>query len=112
MAAPSLLLAALLASTPATDLFERSTPAVRGLARLRGDRWERLVPPLRLADGGVWTLYASPDALWIGSESGLLRFQGGAWTLFDRARGLPDDRVRSLLETRERGGRKLWIGTE
>jgi len=86
-----------------------------GLARFAGDRWlsVALTPPL--ADPGITVLYRTedPETLWVGTSSGLLRYQGGAWTLLDRAAGLPDDRVRSLLETRERdGGRALWVGTE
>ena len=88
-----------------------------GLARLLpgASRWEPVAPPVSLADPSVAVLYrtADPETLWAGTESGLLRFVGGAWTLFDRDAGLPDKRVRSLLETQEPGGeRVLWIGTE
>ena len=86
-----------------------------GLARHEGGRWVPVTPMLRVADPGVYVLYrtAEPEALWVGTESGLLRWQEGAWMLFDSALGLPDNRVRSLLETRERdGSRTLWVGTD
>src|SRR5437773_1617096 len=69
MAAPSLLLAALLASTPATDLFERSTPAVRVLAAAEG------LPPTPAAA----LVYDAQGFLWIGTQNGLYVGEGRAF---------------------------------
>src|SRR5438128_1162686 len=98
MAACSMLLAALTATAPGSELFDRSTPAFRVFAA-----------------AAATALYkpSDPDTLWVGTENGLLRLRGGAWTLFDHAAGMPNDRVRSLLETRGRdGARRLWVGTQ
>ena len=45
--------------------------------------------------------------IWFGTESGLSRFEDGAWTTLTRADGLPDVRVRTLHEDEEGN---LWIG--
>lgn len=47
-------------------------------------------------------------ALWIGTESGLLRLKGGVLTRFGKAQGLADEQVRTLLAAADR---TLWIGT-
>ncbi len=46
--------------------------------------------------------------LWIGHQQGLTRYDGGLFTTYDQADGLPHDRVTSLMEDRE--GR-IWAGT-
>jgi ligand-binding sensor domain-containing protein len=51
-------------------------------------------------------------ALWIGTESGLLRFEHGRFTLYDERSGLPIRIIWKVLETTSPGGLKtLWLGT-
>ncbi len=46
--------------------------------------------------------------LWVGTESGLFRYDGSRFAEFGRAEGLPGRWIRTLLE--DRSGR-LWVGT-
>jgi signal transduction histidine kinase/ligand-binding sensor domain-containing protein len=69
----------------------------------------------RIRDGfakGIITAFAqTPDGyLWLGTESGLLRFDGVRNTPWPPPAGtaLPDDRIRALLAARDG---TLWIGT-
>jgi signal transduction histidine kinase/CheY-like chemotaxis protein/ligand-binding sensor domain-containing protein len=65
----------------------------------------------------IWTLLADPRAhrqsLWIGTESGLVRFSEGQWLTVDtRSSPLPKSSVYSFLETKTPDGRNvLWMGT-
>jgi len=55
------------------------------------------------------TVLQSDDAyLWIGTPSGLARFDGVRFETFDVVGGLPDNRILSIMQ--DRGG-TLWIGT-
>jgi signal transduction histidine kinase/ligand-binding sensor domain-containing protein/CheY-like chemotaxis protein/HPt (histidine-containing phosphotransfer) domain-containing protein len=60
--------------------------------------------------GAVWSAYEDrAGTFWIGTnENGLLRLQDGRITAFTVADGLPDDRVRPILEDRQGD---LWLGT-
>jgi diguanylate cyclase (GGDEF)-like protein len=52
------------------------------------------------------------EALWVGTEGGLLRFEHGRWTLYDERSGMPIRIVWKVLETVAPGGLKtLWLGT-
>ncbi len=83
-----------------------------GLARFDGVRFtvfdKQTVPQMR--SQSILCLLESRDgALWIGTGGGgVLRYEGGAFTAYGKADGLPDDDVWSLLEDRQ--GR-IWIGT-
>jgi diguanylate cyclase (GGDEF)-like protein len=58
----------------------------------------------RAADGS--------DALWVGTEGGLLRFEKGRWTLYDERSGMPIRIIWKVLETTAPGGAStLWLGT-
>jgi signal transduction histidine kinase/ligand-binding sensor domain-containing protein len=46
--------------------------------------------------------------VWIGSHAGLIRFRQGAFVLFTKRDGLPDDDVTTVFEDREGS---LWVGT-
>jgi ligand-binding sensor domain-containing protein len=86
-----------------------------GLARFEGGKWAAVAAGTGPAELAVWLVYPQPgtDSLWVGTETGLLRLRAGKWTLYDRDAGLPDNRVRSLLGTKdERGEPVLWVGTE
>jgi len=64
-----------------------------------------------LPNNWVNALAASSDnALWVGTETGLARFDAGTWTNWSSASsGLPDNAVRSLAV--EPGSDALWVGT-
>jgi signal transduction histidine kinase/ligand-binding sensor domain-containing protein len=82
-----------------------------GLARFDGTRFtlvERSDSAGRHIDR-VLSLALAPDsALWIGTETGLLRRKDGAYRVYTRANGLPDNEVRALFV--DRAG-VVWIGT-
>jgi signal transduction histidine kinase/CheY-like chemotaxis protein/ligand-binding sensor domain-containing protein len=77
----------------------------------------RLVPvAIPLPDPRVRTVLEIPSAngktLWIGTERGLLRYETDSSTVFDSARGLPNDVVLCIVEVALPGGvRELWAGT-
>lgn len=60
--------------------------------------------PSKAADGS--------EALWVGTEGGLLRFEHGKWALYDERSGMPVRIIWKVLETVAPGGlRTLWLGT-
>ncbi|MGA3373110.1 MAG: two-component regulator propeller domain-containing protein [Terracidiphilus sp.] len=64
-----------------------------------------------LPQNTVQTLLQTRDGfIWLGTEVGLVRFDGNSFQLFDRnsTPALPDNDVRCLLESRDG---TLWIGT-
>jgi ligand-binding sensor domain-containing protein len=64
-----------------------------------------------LPQNSVQAMVQTQDGfLWLGTEAGLVRFDGVGFQAFDRASkpSLPGDDVRCLLETRDGA---LWIGT-
>ena len=72
----------------------------------------RSIPPdVVAARGGFET---GPQALWVGTQKGLARWEKGAWSSVSLAdSGLKDEQVYSLAETRAPdGSRILWVGTE
>jgi len=81
-------------------------------------------------DGSLWAPWRVPDdrnlapitclhrepgtdVLWIGTERGLARLEGGAWTWFSTPEGLPSAEVWTLetLPAAE-GGHEVWVGTD
>src|SRR6185369_7875800 len=51
-------------------------------------------------------------AFWLGTVTGLRRFAGGRWTVFDtRSSPLPGDIVVNLLPISWQGHDSLWVGT-
>jgi signal transduction histidine kinase/ligand-binding sensor domain-containing protein len=62
--------------------------------------------------GGIWALAQTPDGfLWLGTEFGLVRFDGVRADSWQPPPGasLPDSRIRSLFVAHDGG---LWIGTD
>jgi len=50
----------------------------------------------------------SNENVWIGTDNGLLKWDGSKWTVLSTADGLPDNDVTSLLSDSKK---RLWIGT-
>ena len=62
-----------------------------------------------LPQNSVHALVQTRDGfLWLGTEAGLVRFDGIAFTVFDHSPELPSGDIRSLLETPDG---TLWVGT-
>lgn len=51
----------------------------------------------------------SRDYLWLGTESGVARFNGSQFTIFDRSSGLPGNTIRSIIEAPDGN---IWVGTD
>jgi two-component sensor histidine kinase len=83
---------------PGLAIWDRATDSFRSLAGKEGIPVET---PTAFAEDRT-------GAVWIGFESGLLRFREGTMTFFRPADGLPAGGVRALH--RDRDGR-LWIGS-
>ncbi len=84
-----------------------------GAAVFDGRAWTAVDMPRRSASNYVETLLGAADgSVWFGTGAGLARLRAHAWEVFDsRNSGLPDDRVLSLLETRNGGTNEIWVGT-
>jgi ligand-binding sensor domain-containing protein/signal transduction histidine kinase len=98
------LSACLLGCVIAAGALEPTTP-LAGFAR---QSW---VMENGLPQNTVQALLQTRDGfIWLGTEVGLVRFDGNSFTLFDRnsTPALPDSDVRCLLETRDGA---FWIGT-
>lgn len=64
-----------------------------------------------LPQNSIFTILQARDGyVWIGTQEGLVRFDGKSFTVFDKAHhpALPSNEIRALLE--DRSG-NLWIGT-
>lgn len=88
-----------------------------GAWRLRDGRWEAMRAP---GIDGQWRVGRiieqrdrnGRDWLWASTDSGLARFDGKAWTLFDSSTGFPDDQLAGLRLYPDAGGRPiLWMGS-
>ncbi len=85
-----------------------------GAFMLEGREWKPLPLPSSLTSHHVRTLLQGSDgALWLGTESaGILRLQNNTWTVWDRTRGLPVNRINQLLEVWDPSGRpEVWAAT-
>ncbi len=84
-----------------------------GLARFDGVHFTVVDEPgaPQLKQGWITAICAAKDgSLWIGFEAaGLTRWKDGAFTHFTETNGLPNNQIRSLLESQDGS---LWIGTE
>jgi signal transduction histidine kinase/ligand-binding sensor domain-containing protein len=90
-----------------------------GVWALDGEQFAPLVPGPELPDANDPRLKCLLETLGedgartlcIGTELGLVRFDGTASTTFGTADGLPSQFVLSLREVRIAGRRELWVGT-
>ncbi len=77
------------------------------LARFRDEGFERI--PLPTGDAKLQAVVADgPDAVWVGTEAGLVRREAGRTRLLTTADGLPHNAVQALAAGRDG---TLWIGT-
>lgn len=88
-----------------------------GAWRLRDGRWMEMRAP---GIDGQWRVSQMVEQrdrtghawLWAATDRGLARFDGRAWTLFDRSTGFPDDQLSGLrLYPDARGRPILWMGS-
>ena len=87
-----------------------------GLARLHEGRWTLFRKDAGLPSNRIQSLAEERDGsktvLWAGTDKGLARWNGKAWTVVDpHAAGLPNERIRSLLALQTDQGPVLWVGT-
>jgi len=85
-----------------------------GLARFDGKLWRRIPMPASFEATRVTALLeeSKTGALWVGTLGGLSRLEGGRWTSFGIAHGLPHPAIGCLLETHDKAGKsQLWVGT-
>jgi two-component sensor histidine kinase/ligand-binding sensor domain-containing protein len=72
--------------------------------------WRQYTSLEGLAGNAVTSLAMGQEgALWVGTEGGLVRFDGDQFTRYGKAEGLPDVHVTSLAMGQEGA---LWVGTE
>ena len=85
----------------------------QGVYQLAGERWQRLDDPAGRRDGQAYCLQESADgkALWIGTQHGLARVEGGRWTWFGERDGFPSSVVWCLLATGTAAEPEVWAGT-
>jgi signal transduction histidine kinase/ligand-binding sensor domain-containing protein/DNA-binding NarL/FixJ family response regulator len=87
-----------------------------GLARYAAGQWST-VPVADLPTDQIFSLLETVEAgrptLWVGTRnSGLARYAGGAWTVYDpQSSPLPNRWIFSLLPDDAEGSHALWIGT-
>lgn len=80
-----------------------------GLARWTGQRWQMGNELFPVPSGLLWTLYTDPDdgSLWIGSETGVTRYDGRTWTTFGVEDGLQSPVIFAVVRSMEGG---YWFG--
>jgi ligand-binding sensor domain-containing protein len=87
-----------------------------GLARLHEGQWTLFRKSAGLPSDRILRLAEERDGartvLWAGTDKGLARWDGKAWTVLDaRTTGLPHERISSLLALQTDQGPVLWVGT-
>ena len=71
--------------------------------------------PVRIEQGGVligsiWSLLYDRDGLlWVGTDNGVARFDGTAWSTLDKRDGLPGDAVHAIQQAPDGA---MWFGTD
>ena len=88
-----------------------------GLAQLDSLGWRSLTPKDGLPSAAIWSLLpvegpAGTEALWIGTDAGLVHQQFGQWQSFGKDGGLADSSIYGLALPQGRGLEgTLWLGT-
>jgi ligand-binding sensor domain-containing protein len=87
--------------------------AAFALAASASDGWHRpftlLGPDQGIPNGGIISMAQDADGfLWLGTESGLLRYEGGQCRRWTRKDGLPSDTIDRLLAI---PGGGIWVST-
>ncbi len=106
-------------------LFRTAVPGLLALGLLAGSRAEALEPGKRLSQYGldVWQseqglpqntvqalLRGRDGYLWIGTQEGLVRFDGARFTTYDR-RNTPELKHNSIISLAEGPDGTIWAGT-
>ncbi len=86
------------------QLFQRDSSPPAGTPR---SLWTTFNRGTGLPSDRVNALHPWKDALWLGTQGGLCRWQNGAVRIWKTTDGLLADEVRSLAD----GGDVLWVGT-
>src|SRR3954451_17291965 len=77
----------------------------QGLLRLKDGKIESM----GLSTAGIRTVYMAPSGiLWIGTQTGLYKYEAGTFTAYHEKDGLPAEPVACMFEDSEH---TLWIGT-
>lgn len=87
----------------------------RGLWIWDGTSWTSWAFPAERGPAPVTALHRVPggDALWVGTERGLARIEGNAWTWFGQRDGLPSEEIWAVKTTpASGGGTDVWVGTD
>lgn len=80
-----------------------------GLVKMKDGRFSRFTTANGLAGNNLRVVYRGRDgALWVGTATGMSRFQNGAFINYTTHEGLSSDIVRAIYEDREGA---LWIAT-
>lgn len=84
-----------------------------GLHRFHNGEWKTFDAKAGLISNAIRCLYETFDEsgrsiIWIGTRSGLSRFDGTNFDNFDASNGLPDSRIRDLVQLPDG---TMWIGT-
>lgn len=87
--------------------------ALATVLAMASEGWHRpfavLGPDQGLPTGGITCLTQDTDGfIWVGTESGLLRYEGGLCSRWSRDEGLPSDFVHRVLADPEGG---IWVST-
>jgi len=80
---------------------------------LAAEGWHRpfavLGPEQGIPNGGIICMAQDADGfIWLGTENGLLRYEGGQCSRWTRKEGLPSDHVDRLVAIPDGG---LWVST-
>ena len=85
-----------------------------GAAYYNGQSWLSVNMPNRTLSNWVYQIYVAKDGsvFFCTNGAGLSSYNDGSWKTYDTKSGLPNDQVRSVLETTNLNGKEiLWIGT-
>ncbi len=79
-----------------------------GASWFDGEKWQNLTKDDGLAGNIVYSIEASEDAMWLGTDKGLSRYDGENWQTIDASQGLLDSHVYALAIDNQN---RIWAGT-